>query len=73
VIAEMKTDKEKIYLETSVISAYFDFKKQDYKLKRITRKFWRDVMNKFEMIISDVIITELNEITDEEGELFLNS
>jgi hypothetical protein len=30
-------------------------------------------MNKFEMIISDVIITELNEITDEEGELFLNS
>ncbi|MFH1392470.1 MAG: hypothetical protein ABIG90_02190 [bacterium] len=51
--------KELIYLETSVISAYFDFKKQDPERKKITRKFFDEELPKFQVLISEVVIAEL--------------
>ena len=54
--------KPKIYLETSVISAYFDFKKQDAARKLITRRFWRQMLKDYQPVISDVVVVELNNI-----------
>ncbi len=53
--------KSKIYLETSVISAYFDFKEQDERRKRETQLFWDYSLREYEPYISDLIITELQD------------
>jgi len=67
----MPSKKQTIYLETSVISAYFDFKKQDAERKKITKKFWRENLLKFDVIISDVVIVELGK-QEERAKEFLN-
>lgn len=56
--------KQKIYLETSVISLYFDFKNQDPIGKAITREFWQDVLPKYENFISPIVIRELTTAKD---------
>lgn len=60
--------KEKIYLETSVISAYFDFREQFPDKKLETRKFWHNVLPKFEVFVSSVTIKELAQSPTEKGE-----
>lgn len=50
--------KESIYLETSVISAYFDFKKQDPQRKKETRLFW-NALDFYKPYVSDLVIEEL--------------
>lgn len=62
----MPKKKESIYLETSVISAYFDFKKQDIARKKATRKFWKEVLPKYNAIISEVVFGELEGTPDKE-------
>lgn len=56
--------KETIYLETSIISAYFDFKRQDIERKKVTRRFWHEILPKYNLVISDLVITELNKATN---------
>ena len=51
--------KPTIYLETSVISAYFDFKKQDQSRKLITKKFFKEELSKYQVFISNAVIEEL--------------
>ena len=57
----MSKQKETIYLETSVISAFFDFKKQDQERKSITRKFWKEVLSKYRTFISRTVIIEIEQ------------
>ena len=60
----MPKKKESIYLETSVISAYFDFKKQDSERQEITKKFWKEILPKYEVMISEVVFGELGDASD---------
>lgn len=63
--------KEKIYLETSVISAYFDFREQFPDKKLETRKFWHNVLPKFEVFVSTVTLHELGQSGDSQTDKFL--
>jgi len=56
--------KQKIYLETSVISAYFDFKKQDAERETATRTFWHDHLKEYDAFISETVIAELVKDTE---------
>lgn len=51
--------KPKIYLETSVISAYFDFKKQDLTRKEETRYFFKKILPEYQVFISEAVLAEL--------------
>lgn len=58
--------KQTMYLETSVISAYFDFWKSNPQQKRDTRLFWLSVIPKFKVYVSDVNFTEIKETKKQE-------
>lgn len=47
-----------MYLETSVISAYFDFWKSNQEQKYYTRKFLKEVVPYYEVYISDICLQE---------------
>ena len=49
--------KLKIYLDTSVISAHFDFKKPVRQL--ITQKWFEDEIVRYESFISDTVLQEI--------------
>lgn len=49
--------KPKLYLETSVISMYFD-DKAPY-LRDITRQFWKESLSFFEVYISEIVLDEI--------------
>ena len=51
----------KIYLDTSVISALFD--RRSSEMMRWTEEFWK-IIDKYEVYISDVVITEIQETPD---------
>jgi len=53
--------KESLYLETSVISAYFD-ERELFKLES-TRAYWRR-LTQYDVCISKVVLTELEAIKD---------
>ncbi len=55
----MPKTQEIIYLETSVISAFFDFKKQNNERRKITRKFFQEELGKYHAFISDAVMKEL--------------
>lgn len=57
----MKLKKETIYLETSVISACFDFKNQDAVRKAITLEFWKEVLPKYNVFLGTITLLELRE------------
>jgi len=61
---KMPYRKQTIYLETSIISAYFDLKKQNLKRKRITQEFWKKTLPKYSVVISDVVFAELEDTKD---------
>lgn len=50
--------KEKVYLDTSVISAYFDNKLKSRQ--KDTKKFWKKVVPLYEIYISTITVQELN-------------
>ncbi len=56
--------KAKIYLDTSVPSAYFDTSKPIRQL--ITQKWFENDSAEYELLTSIVTITEINQITNEE-------
>src|SRR3989338_6178693 len=51
--------KEKIYLDTSVVSAYFD--RRNKPRQDQTKKFWQDIIPHCEVYISTITIKELSE------------
>lgn len=56
----MPKHKSTIYLETSVISAYFDFWQTAPKQKQLTREFWKKVLPEYNAVISEAVLLELN-------------
>lgn len=54
--------KQTIYLETSVISAYFDFWESNQQQKKETRLLWKILPSKFKLYISDVNLVEIENI-----------
>ena len=52
--------KQTMYLETSVISAYFDFWKSDFNQKKYTRIFWKNTLPSYTMAISEVVLAEID-------------
>lgn len=57
----MAVQKQTIYLETSIISAYFDFKEQDAERKLITRNFWKEIVPSYTVKISAIVVAELED------------
>lgn len=57
----MPKEKPTIYLETSVISAYFDFWQKNPKQKEITRRFWQKVLPKHKVYVSRLNVRELTD------------
>lgn len=55
-------NKETIYIDTSIPSAYFDLREPEKMA--ITRQFWKDASDKYRLYLSNVTIAELN--ADEE-------
>jgi predicted nucleic acid-binding protein len=49
--------KEVLYLDTSVVSAYYDRRAKERQ--ETTTKFWKEVLPKFHACISEIIIEEL--------------
>lgn len=52
---------EKIYLDTSVLSAYFD--DRDPTRQKVTQDFWPR-LNEYEKYVSELVLEELSKMTD---------
>lgn len=57
----MPKSKPKIYLDTSVISAYYD-ERQPERMK-LTQNFWKKI-NNYEVFISRAVVAEINKWDD---------
>ncbi len=57
--------KQTMYLETSVISAYFDFWKGNPSQRRYTRQFWEKIVPHHHVYISDICLQELSQAQEE--------
>lgn len=53
---KMKNNRPTIYLETSIIAAYFDFWGKSNEQSKVTKDFWQKQMSKYEPIISTITI-----------------
>ena len=56
--------KAKVYLDTSIISAYFDLKKPVRQL--ITQKWIENEQQNFELYISELVLDEIDKNVDDE-------
>lgn len=54
--------KQTMYLETSVISAYFDFWESNQQQKKETQLLWKILKSNFKLYISDVNLVEIEDI-----------
>ena len=64
--------KQIMYLETLVISAYFDFWNDAPSQKKHTRLFWRYALNEYRIVVSDIVMSELkNFLQEKQRERFL--
>ncbi|MFH1901250.1 MAG: PIN domain-containing protein, partial [Candidatus Omnitrophota bacterium] len=50
-------DKEKLYLDTSVISAYYDQRVKERQKETI--KFWKKILPGYEIYISEITVREI--------------
>ena len=57
----MANKKPTIYLETSIIAAYFDFWGKSPEHSKTTKIFWQKQLPKYQAIISVITIAELQE------------
>lgn len=55
--------KETIYIDTSVISAYYDDRAKDRR--EATTKFWTQILPNYKVYISDITVEELEDTKDE--------
>lgn len=58
--------KQTMYLETSIISAYFDFWKSNLQQKIWTQKFYNITRKKYQFFISDISIAEIIDVKNEQ-------
>ncbi len=56
--------KQKIYLDTTVPSAYFDARAPDREL--LTKIFWSDRLPDFDPVISNIVLSEIHDTPNEE-------
>ncbi|MEQ8189994.1 MAG: type II toxin-antitoxin system VapC family toxin [Candidatus Eremiobacterota bacterium] len=54
--------KSKVYLDTTVPSAYFDNRTTDRQ--RLTREFWDECLPELEIFISDIVLAEITNTSD---------
>jgi len=59
--------KSKVFLDTSIISAYFD-NREPYRQK-LTKQFWHDRLPDLDIFISDIVLTEILNNTEENEKL----
>jgi predicted nucleic acid-binding protein len=59
-----KMKKESLYLDTSVISAYYD--ERALERKEATQKFWEKVLPDYKCYISEITLDELNATKNED-------
>ncbi len=59
--------KPKLYLDTSIISSYFDLRKPVRQL--ITQKWFENDFDKFECFASTIVVNEIEKNTDKDLEL----
>ena len=53
--------KEKVYLDSTIPSYYFDERKSLETFIKITRKWWSEMSGNYDIFISDVVLQELND------------
>jgi predicted nucleic acid-binding protein len=56
--------KPKVYLDTTVPSAYYDERAPDRQ--RLTRQFWTERLPNFEAVISNIVLSEIRDTPDAE-------
>ncbi len=56
--------KPKVYLDTTVPSAYYDDRTPDRQ--RLTRQFWTESLPNFEVVISTIVLMEILDTQDAE-------
>ena len=56
--------KTRIYLDTTVPSAYYDERAPDRQ--RLTRQFWAERLPDFEAVISNIALSEISDTPDAE-------
>ena len=56
--------KSKVYLDTTVPSAYHDDRTPDRQ--RLTKQFWTERLPDFECVISTIVLIEINDTPDPE-------
>jgi len=55
--------KETLYLDTSVISAYYDKRTKDRQ--KATIRFWKEILPNYQVYISEITVEELGDTKDE--------
>jgi len=60
----MNIDKEVVYLDTSVPSAYYD-KRVSWRME-YTQEWWKNEIHKFDIYISPIVIAEINNTRNKE-------
>ncbi|MBA4416401.1 MAG: hypothetical protein C0392_00605 [Syntrophus sp. (in: bacteria)] len=58
-----KIEKESIYLDTSIISAYYDKRSKDRQ--EATINFWNEILPNYRACISEITVQELSNTKDE--------
>ena len=53
--------KEKVYLDSTIPSYYFDQRKSLLTYVEITKKWWYEMSGNYDIFISDAVMQELNE------------
>ena len=51
--------KEKLYLDTSVVSAYYD--KRAKERQKATVEFWKEILPAYEVCVSEIDVKEIND------------
>jgi hypothetical protein len=51
--------KQKVYLDTTVPSAYFDDRAPDRQ--NLTKQFWSEILPEFEPMISTIVLSEIQD------------
>lgn len=58
---EIITMKEKVYLDSTIPSYYFDKRESLTTFIEITRKWWSEMSDNYDLLISDAVLQELSE------------
>lgn len=59
--------RPRLYLDTSVPSAFFDDRAPDRQ--RLTRRFWRDQLQAYEPVVSDLVLEEMAQTPDRQRQV----